>query len=455
MTAPMNHYPLKYYATMFVFFAGTLCQVSSGQTENRGQHKPSRPVLEVAALVRKSLVLVITQDHDSNAIGQGSGFFLKTDLVATNLHVLKWASQAFVKSSEGISYKISKVVGFDLKRDICVLKLAGARGVPLPLSTTDNIDVGDDILVAGNPEGLEASFSKGIVSGIRPGSGLIQMDASISPGSSGGPVVNLDGQVVAIAAASYRDGHNLNFAVPVRFLREQALLWDLSVEIVGGLAVRDWERDGFSGPVASFIEKHASYSFNRSRGSYIEGPALTYTASQYSRDGQLEEIAFFKEGAPNGKMRWEYTETGLIRRHVDIDADGRQRHAHEYSPEEAVATKAAGVPFDGTVGFGTRGDPYYQDYKYDNRGRLIERTFPQQGVKYVMKYDAHGREIESSEYRQGKLHSVTRSQYQDNEYGDWIKRHDTVWLASDPSTGFTPEMEQYREITYHFDSAIR
>jgi hypothetical protein len=121
--------------------------------------------------------------------------------------------------------------------------LPDTGGVPLPLSTVD-VAVGDDILVAGNPEGLEASFSKGIVSGIRSGSGLIQMDAAISPGSSGGPVVNQRGEVVGLAVSSLVEGQNLNFAVPVRYLREQKLVWDLRVRTVGGLAVTDLEQDG-------------------------------------------------------------------------------------------------------------------------------------------------------------------------------------------------------------------
>ena len=250
-----------------------------------GAQRQRRPLLanrELAAQVRKSLVVVLTQDHEGNGIAQGSGFFFKPGFVATNLHVLKRASQGYVKSlSDGVSYKISAVVGFDLKHDVCVLKLSEAVGASLPLST-DDVAVGDDILVAGNPEGLEASFSKGIVSGIRSGSGLIQMDAAISPGSSGGPVVNQRGEVVGLAVFTLVEGQNLNFAVPVRYLREQKLDWNLTVRAVGGLAVTDLEQDGFHGPVRTVTESMADFTLNEA-GSYVEGPAVPRTARKYNQ----------------------------------------------------------------------------------------------------------------------------------------------------------------------------
>ncbi|MGD0824294.1 MAG: S1C family serine protease, partial [Terriglobales bacterium] len=112
--------------------------IATAQTATQGQRKPSLATRELVAQVRKSLVVVLTQDHEGNAIAQGSGFFFKAGLIATNLHVLKRASQGYVKSlSDGVSYKISSVVGFDLRHDTCVLKLSEAGGTPLPLSTAD------------------------------------------------------------------------------------------------------------------------------------------------------------------------------------------------------------------------------------------------------------------------------------------------------------------------------
>ncbi len=154
---------LKPRAVILLIIVSCATFLTVAQSEKPGERTPPLTTRELAAQVRKSLVVVLTQDHEGNAIAQGSGFFFKPGLIATNLHVLKRASQGYVKSlSDGVSYKISSVVGFDLKHDVCVLKLSDAVGASLPLSTGD-VAVGNDILVAGNPEGLEASFSKGIV----------------------------------------------------------------------------------------------------------------------------------------------------------------------------------------------------------------------------------------------------------------------------------------------------
>jgi hypothetical protein len=81
--------------------------------------------------------------------------------------------------------------------------------------------VGDTVYAVGSPSGLEGTFSAGIVSGVRQmrETKLIQITAPISPGSSGGPVLDTNGDVAGVAVATYRGGQNLNFAVPVRAIR--------------------------------------------------------------------------------------------------------------------------------------------------------------------------------------------------------------------------------------------
>jgi serine protease Do len=434
-------------AILFLFVSGAQF-FAAAQSGTQGEQKPPLATRELVAQVRKSLVVVLTQDREGNVIAEGSGFFFKPGLIATNLHVLKRASQGYVRSlSDGVSYKISSVVAFDLRRDICVLKLSDVGGLTLPLST-DDVAVGDDVLVAGNPEGLEASFSKGIVSGIRSGSGLIQMDAAISPGSSGGPVVNQRGEVVGLAVSSLVEGQNLNFAVPVRYLRDQKLIWDLGVRTVGGLAVTDLERDGFHGPVRTVMENRANYTFSKASNTLVEGPAVSYEALRFNLDGQLEEITEYEDGVVTGKLLLEYSDDGLRRRTIDIDNQGR-RVPHEFAREDAVFEIGNRANFDTTTSVGTEGDRDYGENRYDSSGHLIEQTFPHQGRKFVMKHDSLGREIERSQYRQAKLHGVTHSTYEVNERGDWIKQHGTFWLADLPEYGFTPVTESYREITYY------
>ena len=436
-----------------------LDQVAQEQTDSKaGVSLKRRPVLttqELASRVRKSLVMIVTQDHDGNAVAQGSGFFITPTLVATNLHVLKRASQGYIKSiSDGLVYKISNVAGFSLKRDLCVLYLADAKGIPLP-SSTDEVVVGQDILVAGNPEGLEATFSKGIVSAIRPQAGLLQIDAPISPGSSGGPVVNNRGEVIGLAVSSLTAGQNLNFAVPIRVFDGHVVgriaEGNLSVETAGHLAVTDREDAGFRTVVKTFNEAESSYTNDNATNSYVKGPAVANgDAKTFSRDGRLQKWDSFLYGKCSGSYLYEYTDDGLQNRQTYIACDGKQEIS-DFSISEGIDTMASRVHFDETEKMGSKGANYHSISKYDGQGLEVEFSRPERNYKSVTKYDSHGRETEKLEYQNGKLTTATRSTYEINSHGDWIKRHQTQWDARWPSLGFTPWAEQYRDITYYGD----
>ncbi len=148
----------------------------------------------------------------------GSGFFVTGELIATNKHVIDCGGRGTVVSGNRRSSPIIST-WTDPHRDLALVRVAGARVRPLTLSARGWPAVGEDIYVVGNPEGLEGTFSRGIVSSLRRTEGLLQFDAPVSPGSSGGPVVDVRGQVIGVAVASVRRGQNLNFAVPAQYLR--------------------------------------------------------------------------------------------------------------------------------------------------------------------------------------------------------------------------------------------
>jgi hypothetical protein len=101
------------------------------------------------------------------------------------------------------------------------LKILSTRTLSFTLGNSDAVEVGDPVYAVGNPQGLEGTFSQGIVSSIRQvGSDkLLQITAPISPGSSGGPVLNLRGEVVGVSVATFSGGQNLNFAIPSNYLK--------------------------------------------------------------------------------------------------------------------------------------------------------------------------------------------------------------------------------------------
>jgi hypothetical protein len=111
-------------------------------------------------------------------------------------------------------------VGLDFTNDLVLLTVKDAGSPSLSLADSQKMAVGDEVFVAGNPQGLEGTFSQGIVSGLRDveSGTLLQITAPISPGSSGGPVLNSEGNVIGISVATFTSGQNLNFAIPANYL---------------------------------------------------------------------------------------------------------------------------------------------------------------------------------------------------------------------------------------------
>jgi len=172
----------------------------------------------VARTVFPSVVLIETKGADGKSLGLGSGFFVTPNIVATNFHVIAGANRATIKivDKDGI-FPVEGVLAFDEINDIALLRVNGVTARPLTL-LTETPQAGQRVFAIGNPEGLEGSISEGIVSSTQlreVGKGrALQITASISKGSSGGPVVTLNGGVVGMATAFLADGQNLNFAVP-------------------------------------------------------------------------------------------------------------------------------------------------------------------------------------------------------------------------------------------------
>src|SRR5262249_34075513 len=118
-------------------------------------------------------------------------------------------------------YEIEGITAIDPSHDLVLLKITAPQTSLLSLSNSDEVQVGDAVYAVGSPRGLEATFSQGIVSSIRETEAgkLLQITAPISPGSSGGPVVNSKGDVVGVSVATIRGGQNLNFAIPSNYLK--------------------------------------------------------------------------------------------------------------------------------------------------------------------------------------------------------------------------------------------
>ena len=178
---------------------------------------------QIAKKALAATVLLTMKDANGKTLGLGSGFFVRTDQIATNLHVIDGAAQGTAKRvGQEMEYAIEGVTAMDEKNDLAILQVAAPDIQQLPLGDSDTVEIGDRVYVAGNPKGfLEGTFSDGIISAVRGDSTnkLLQMTAPVSSGSSGGPVLNSSGKVIGVLFATFRGGQNLNFAIPSNYLK--------------------------------------------------------------------------------------------------------------------------------------------------------------------------------------------------------------------------------------------
>lgn len=199
-------------------------QVREPSVPRRTQPEPKKALSaqDIAHLSFPSVVLLVTQDDQGQPLALGSGFFVRPGIIATSFHVIEGAARAWAKHiGQKGKYEIQGDVGVDAEKDLALLKVESNTEPPLVLGNSDQATVGDTVFVVGNPRGLEGTLSEGIVSAVRTVAGgkLLQITAPLSPGSSGGPVINAQGQVIGVAAAAMSGGQNLNFAIPTSYLR--------------------------------------------------------------------------------------------------------------------------------------------------------------------------------------------------------------------------------------------
>jgi tetratricopeptide (TPR) repeat protein len=168
-----------------------------------------------------AVVVVVAIDSEGRPISQGSGFIVREDgAVVTNYHVINMAADVKVKIGQKVR-DIEGLLHVDPENDLAILKLEGTGYPKVRVGDASKLQIGEKIYVIGSPQGLENTISEGILSGLReidPAHTLLQMTASISPGSSGGPVFNGQGEVVGVATFLIAETQNLNFALPVNLV---------------------------------------------------------------------------------------------------------------------------------------------------------------------------------------------------------------------------------------------
>src|SRR6185312_915227 len=167
--------------------------------------------------VSPSVFLLLVKSGDGEFVAQGSGFLVSGGKIVTNWHVAREGTVFLDAGALRIPLKTERT---DELNDLAILTTSAELSAsPLQLATSEP-PPGESVFAIGNPQGLEKTISTGVVSGVREFESrkLLQITNPISPGSSGGPILNDKGEVVGVAVGSLKDGQNLNFAVPVSAL---------------------------------------------------------------------------------------------------------------------------------------------------------------------------------------------------------------------------------------------
>jgi S1-C subfamily serine protease len=249
---------------------------------------PRKDIPSIARAANGAIVSIVMSDKDGSPIAQGSGFLISNDgMILTNYHVIAEGSSAVVKLPEGAFYVVDGVLAFDKARDVAVIRAHGEKFRTLTLGDSDKLQVGEEVVAIGNPLSLESTVSNGIVSGIRTaeeeGGKFLQVTTPISPGSSGGPLFNMAGEVVGITTLYLKGGENLNFAVPINDAKRLLVTKFSKIQNLPNETepVKAQTHDGDAPPSVS-----------------VAAPQTTPGARDYYQ--QLYHAGGFSNGLPNG-----------------------------------------------------------------------------------------------------------------------------------------------------------
>ena len=283
--------------------------------------------------------------------GQGSGFIVSPEgTILTNAHVVDGASTVTVKLTDRREYK-AKVVGLDKASDIAVLKIDATNLPVVKLPAADNVQVGEWVLAIGSPYGFENTVTAGIVSAksraLPDGSYVpfLQTDVAVNPGNSGGPLFNLNGEVIGINSQIYsRSGgsQGVSFAIPIEValnVEHQILKNGKVTRGQLGVTIQDVNQSladsfGLKRPTGALVSSVANDSPAAKAGIEPGDVILRYNDREITTSTELPLLV--SSAAPGSTARIEVLRDGQTRHfNVTIGEMKGAKVASAASPEDA------------------------------------------------------------------------------------------------------------------------
>lgn len=194
----------------------------------------SATIIDAVEKVKTAVVKIeIYQDRKGQEVmaGTGSGFLFSSDgYLFTNSHVVSKATKIKVLLYDGSHY-MANLIGEDQDSDLAILKIAAADFKPVKLGNAEDLQIGQLVIAIGNPLGFQHTVTAGVVSALgrtlqsqtgHTMDSMIQTDASLNPGNSGGPLINADGEVVGVNTATIQGAQGLCFAISINTAKDIA-----------------------------------------------------------------------------------------------------------------------------------------------------------------------------------------------------------------------------------------
>jgi serine protease Do len=185
--------------------------------------------------ISPSIWLVRALDADGVPVRSGSAVVTAPETLLTNCHVLRQAKRIVI-SNDNVQHG-ARLQHIDVERDLCQITARNLRAPAVPIGETERLAVGQKVYALGNPLGIERTLSDGLISALhrteqRRELVMIQTSAPISPGSSGGGLFDAQGRLIGITTSQTREGQNINFAIPIDWMRDLAARSDAALASV-------------------------------------------------------------------------------------------------------------------------------------------------------------------------------------------------------------------------------
>lgn len=182
-------------------------------------------IISLYEKVNPAIVCIDSQVSDGISCGTGC-IIHKSGIILTSAHVISEGKTVIVTMYNGQDYVAKIIKKFGTNKDIALLKINTHQNLKtVKLGDSEKIKVGQKVLAIGNPFGFNGTLTQGIISRIDYAKNRIQTDAAINPGSSGGPLINKNGEIIGINQAIYNPDNNISnigigFAIPINLVKE-------------------------------------------------------------------------------------------------------------------------------------------------------------------------------------------------------------------------------------------